>query len=50
MGGVYARLSRGGIKFVARPSKQFWGYGAVLTDPDGHVINLYDEESMKQKG
>ncbi len=26
------------------------GYGAELRDPDGYQINLWDEESMRQKG
>ena len=45
-----ARLAAAGLTFIAEPGRQFWGYGAVLTDPDGHVIHLYDEVSMREKG
>jgi hypothetical protein len=34
----------------ARPQKLFWGYGAELTDPDGYLVRLWDEQSMKEKG
>ena len=47
---LYARLSAVGLTFLAAPSKQFWGYGAVLADPDGHRLHLYDETSMREKG
>jgi catechol 2,3-dioxygenase-like lactoylglutathione lyase family enzyme len=43
------RLSAGGANFLSMPTKQFWGYGAVLTDPDGHRLHLYDEVSMREK-
>ncbi|MBU6297738.1 MAG: VOC family protein [Alphaproteobacteria bacterium] len=47
---LWERLSQAGIAFISKPGKQFWGYGAVLADPDGHLLHLYDEASMKQKG
>jgi catechol 2,3-dioxygenase-like lactoylglutathione lyase family enzyme len=47
---LFARLSKEGLIFAAPPGKQFWGYGAVLTDPDGHPLHLYDEASMQAKG
>ena len=47
---AYGRLSRQGIGFVSPPAKQFWGFGAVLADPDGHLLHLYDEASMAAKG
>jgi len=25
----------------------YWGYGAELIDPDGYLIRLWDERSMK---
>jgi hypothetical protein len=34
----------------AQPQKLFWGYGAELRDPDGHLIRLWDELSMREKG
>ena len=43
------RLSTAGAKLVSPPSKQFWGYGAVAADPDGHLLHLYDPRSMAEK-
>jgi predicted enzyme related to lactoylglutathione lyase len=43
---VFARLRDRGAAVLAPPGPQFWGYGAVVTDPDGHVLNLWDEASM----
>lgn len=39
-----------GVKFLKAPQKLYWGYGAELADPDGHVIRLWDEKSMREKG
>jgi catechol 2,3-dioxygenase-like lactoylglutathione lyase family enzyme len=39
-----------GVKFSAAPQKLFWGYGAELRDPDGYLVRLWDEQSMKAKG
>ena len=47
---VCANLAARGIVFESMPAVQFWGYGAVLADPDGHPFNLYDEVSMREKG
>jgi len=30
------------------PEKTYWGYGAALQDPDGYLIRLWDEHSMKE--
>ena len=46
---LFERLSAAGLRFTAKPGKHFWGYGAVLADPDGHLLHLYDETSMKEK-
>jgi catechol 2,3-dioxygenase-like lactoylglutathione lyase family enzyme len=46
---LYDRLSGSGLAFVAPPGKQFWGYGAVLGGPDGHMLHLYDAASMNEK-
>lgn len=46
---LFERLSAVGLKFTAKPGKHFWGYGAILADPDGHLLHLYDETSMKEK-
>ena len=47
---VYRELSARGVAFMAAPSKRYWGYGAELADPDGHVLYLWDEVSMREKG
>lgn len=39
-----------GVKFDKPPGKYFWGYGAELFDPDGYLLNLWDEVSMREKG
>jgi catechol 2,3-dioxygenase-like lactoylglutathione lyase family enzyme len=39
-----------GIDLDAPPQKLAWGYGAEITDPDGYVIRLWDERSMREKG
>ena len=43
-------LSRAGAVFTHLPKKTYWGYGAELIDPDGYVVRLWDERSMKEKG
>ncbi len=43
-------LQREGVSFSAAPRKLFWGYGAELRDPDGYLVRLWDERSMKEKG
>ncbi|MBV8189216.1 MAG: VOC family protein [Alphaproteobacteria bacterium] len=37
------------IAFAHGPQKTFWGYGAELADPDGYVVRLWDERSMREK-
>ena len=38
-----------GIAFSHGPQKNFWGYGAELADPDGHLVRLWDARSMREK-
>ena len=38
-----------GLAFSHPPAKTYWGYGAELKDPDGHLVRLWDERSMKEK-
>jgi predicted enzyme related to lactoylglutathione lyase len=45
---AHADWSRRGITFAHGPSKSYWGYGAELSDPDGYLIRLWDERSMKE--
>jgi catechol 2,3-dioxygenase-like lactoylglutathione lyase family enzyme len=46
----YRQLSERGVAFEKTPQKLFWGYGAELRDPDGYLIYLWDEKSMREKG
>ena len=46
----YEELSAKGVPFKESPKKLSWGYGAELLDPDGYVICLWDEVSMRDKG
>ena len=46
----YQQLSERGLQFVKAPQRLFWGYGAELRDPDGYLIYLWDERSMREKG
>jgi catechol 2,3-dioxygenase-like lactoylglutathione lyase family enzyme len=39
-----------GVAFEKPPGKYFWGYGAELSDPDGYILYLWDEVSMREKG
>ena len=43
-------LSASGVEFKHAPQKLPWGYGAELYDPDGYLVCLWDERSMKEKG
>ena len=45
-----SELQSRGIPFESPPQKLFWGYGAELKDPDGYLVRLWDEVSMKEKG
>jgi catechol 2,3-dioxygenase-like lactoylglutathione lyase family enzyme len=48
---AFARsLKAKGVTFSAGPQNLFWGYGAELRDPDGYLVRLWDEQSMKEKG
>jgi predicted enzyme related to lactoylglutathione lyase len=38
-----------GVEFAHAPRKAYWGYGAELHDPDGYLIRLWDERSMKER-
>jgi catechol 2,3-dioxygenase-like lactoylglutathione lyase family enzyme len=47
---THRSLSAAGVRFAHPPQTVFWGYGAELADPDGYLVRLWDERSMKQKG
>ena len=46
----YRELLARGVNFEKAPQKLFWGYGAELRDPDGYLIYLWDERTMREKG
>jgi catechol 2,3-dioxygenase-like lactoylglutathione lyase family enzyme len=46
----YRELSGRGMAFENTPQKVFWGYGAELRDPDGYLVYLWDEKTMREKG
>ena len=45
-----SELRSKGIPFEFPPQTLFWGYGAELRDPDGYLVRLWDEISMKDNG
>jgi catechol 2,3-dioxygenase-like lactoylglutathione lyase family enzyme len=46
---IHAHWTARGVAFAHAPRKNFWGYGAELADPDGYLVRLWDETSMKAK-
>jgi catechol 2,3-dioxygenase-like lactoylglutathione lyase family enzyme len=46
---TFAELSARGVEFAHRPQKTYWGYGVELVDPDGYLLRLWDEHSMRDK-
>ena len=46
----FRELSGRGVVFEKAPARHFWGYGAELRDPDGHLLDLWDEKTMREKG
>ena len=46
---TFATWSARRVEFVHGPRKTSWGYGAELADPDGYLVRLWDERTMKEK-
>ena len=46
----HRELASRGVEFEKAPQKLFRGYGAELRDPDGYLVYLWDEKSMREKG
>lgn len=46
---TYADWSARGVAFNHGPRKSHWGYGVELADPDGYLVRLWDERTMKEK-
>jgi catechol 2,3-dioxygenase-like lactoylglutathione lyase family enzyme len=47
--GTAAAWAARGVRFSSPPQKHYWGYGAELRDPDGYLIRLWDERTMKER-
>lgn len=47
---MHRTLVERGVEFEKPPQKLFWGYGAEMRDPDGYLVYLWDEKSMREKG
>ena len=46
---THAEWTGRGVTFAHGPRKSYWGYGAELQDPDGYLVRLWDERSMKER-
>ena len=46
---TFAEWSARGVRFAHGPRKSFWGYGVELVDPDGYLVRLWDERTMREK-
>ena len=46
---TFAEWQGRGVTFAHEPRKSYWGYGAELKDPDGYLVRLWDERSMKER-
>ncbi len=46
---TFTDLSGRGVHFAHGPRKSYWGYGVEIVDPDGYLIRLWDEVSMREK-
>jgi catechol 2,3-dioxygenase-like lactoylglutathione lyase family enzyme len=46
---AFAEWTARGVVFAHGPQKNFWGYGPELADPDGYVVRLWDERTMREK-
>ena len=46
---TFAEWWASGVEFAHAPGKTYWGYGAELRDPDGYLVPLWDERTMKEK-
>jgi catechol 2,3-dioxygenase-like lactoylglutathione lyase family enzyme len=44
---AYDEMTGRGVAFRYPPRNNDWGYGAGLTHPDGRLVGLWDEKSMR---
>jgi lactoylglutathione lyase len=45
-GDLHAR----GVRFLAEPTEQEWGIMALVADPDGNVLALWEPPTRKEEG
>jgi catechol 2,3-dioxygenase-like lactoylglutathione lyase family enzyme len=45
----FTAWSNRGVVFAHPPQKTYWGYGAELADPDGYLVRLWDQRSMRER-
>ena len=46
---TFRAWSARGVAFAHGPQKTYWGYGVELGDPDGYLVRLWDERSMREQ-
>jgi lactoylglutathione lyase len=37
-----------GVRFIAEPTQQAWGVMAMIADPDGNVLALWEEQEQEE--
>lgn len=42
-------LHEKGVRFITEPTRQSWGIMAMITDPDGNVIALWDDKIPEEE-
>ena len=42
-------LHEKGVRFITEPTRQSWGVMAMITDPDGNVIALWDDKVPEEE-
>ena len=45
---TFAEWSARDVPFAHEPRRTYWGYGAELRDPDGYLVRLWDERTMRE--
>jgi predicted enzyme related to lactoylglutathione lyase len=46
---THAAWTARGVQFAHAPRTTYWGYGAELQDPDGYLVRLWDQRSMRER-
>ncbi len=42
-------LHEKGVRFITEPTRQSWGVMAMITDPDGNVMALWDDKVPEEE-